>query len=95
MPLNIFSRYVMKNLTFVTVFVTLTLALIIMMTQSLRFLELVINSGASSSSFWLLAVLALPRFLEVILPIAFMIAGIFVYNRMTCLLYTSPSPRDS
>lgn len=62
---------------------SLTLAVVIFLTQSLRFLELVINSGASSLSFWILTLLALPRFLEVILPLALMAATIFIYNRMT------------
>lgn len=80
---KIFDAYVIKNLSIATAFIAVTLAVIILMTQSLRFLELIINSGASSRAFWMLAFLALPRFFEVILPIAFMVAGIFTYNRMT------------
>jgi len=64
------------------VFTAITLAVIIMLTQSLRFLELVISSGASSFSLWILTFLALPRFFEVILPIALMIGTVFIYNRM-------------
>ena len=79
---KIFDAYIIKNLSFATVFIAVTLATIILMTQSLKFLELIINSGASSSAFWQLSFLALPRFFEVILPIAVMIATIFVYNRM-------------
>lgn len=56
---------------------------IIMLTQSLRFLELVIESGASSLSFWLLTALALPRFFEIILPLALMASVLFIYNRMS------------
>ena len=83
MNFNIFNLYVIKNLSLVTAFIAVTLAAIILMTQSLKFLELIINSGASSSAFWQLAFLALPRFFEIILPIALMIGSIFVYNRMT------------
>jgi len=54
-----------------------------MLTQSLRFLELIISSGASSLSLWVLTFLALPRFFEVILPIALMIGTVFIYNRMS------------
>lgn len=79
----IFDRYLFKNLLIATVFVSVTLAAVIFLTQSLRFLELVINSGASSTAFWILTFLALPRFFEIILPIALMAATVFVYNKLT------------
>lgn len=80
---RIFDGYLLRSLTAATVFTALTLAAIILLTQSLRFLELVINSGASSISFFVLTLLALPRFFEIILPIALMIATVFIYNRMS------------
>ncbi len=61
----------------------MTLAAIVFLTQSLRFLELVIDAGASGTAFWVLTLLTMPRFLEIILPIALMAATLFVYNRMT------------
>ncbi len=63
-------------------FITLSLAGVVFLSQSLRFLELVMESGASSLSFWILTSLALPRFFEIILPLALMIAIFFIYNRM-------------
>ncbi len=78
----VFDRYLMKNLLLATLFIAMSLAMVIMLTQSLRFLELIINSGASSFSFVLLTLLAMPRFFEVILPIALMIGIVFIYNRM-------------
>jgi lipopolysaccharide export system permease protein len=79
----IFDRYIFKDLIVATVFVAVVLALVILLTESLKFLELIINSGASSGSFWILTLLSMPRFFEIILPIATMAATIFVYNRMT------------
>ena len=79
----VFDRYLMKNLLWATLFTALSLAAVIMLTQSLRFLELIINSGASSFSFFALTFLAMPRFFEVILPIALMIGVVFIYNRMS------------
>lgn len=79
----LYDRYVFKGLALATLFTAITLAAIILLTQSLKFLELIINSGASSSAFWTLTFLALPRFFEVILPIALMISTIFIYNRMS------------
>lgn len=79
----VFDRYLLKNLLWATLFTSVSLAMVIMLTQSLRFLELIIDSGASSLSFFVLTMLAMPRFFEVILPIALMIGTIFIYNRMS------------
>ena len=81
--MNIFDRYIFKNLLTATVFVSLVLVVLILLTQSLRFLELVMDSGASALSFWILTLLALPRFFEIILPLSVMAGVLFVYNRMT------------
>ncbi|MEM8833221.1 MAG: LPS export ABC transporter permease LptF [Pseudomonadota bacterium] len=79
---SLYDRYLLKNLFAGLLITACVLTAIIFLTQSLKFLELIIESGASSATFWLLAVLALPRFFEVILPIALMITVIFIYNRM-------------
>jgi lipopolysaccharide export system permease protein len=79
----VFDRYLFKGLAIATVFIAVTLAMIIFLTQSLRFLELVMDSGASGVAFLLLTLLALPRFFEIILPLALMAGILFVYNRMT------------
>lgn len=81
--MRIVDGYVLKNILIATVFVTLVLSVLILLTQSLRFLELVIGSGASGLSFWALTLLTLPKFLEVILPLSLMAAVLFVYNRLT------------
>ncbi len=81
--MKLFDFYLFKNIAIASVFIAFTLAAVIFLTQSLRFLELVIESGASSTTFWILTVLALPRFFEVILPLSVMAATIFIYNRMT------------
>ena len=78
----VFERYMLRNIAIATVFVGLTLSVIIFLTQSLRFLELVIESGAPSAAFWQLTFLALPRFMEVILPLAVMAGVVFIYSRM-------------
>lgn len=78
----VFDRYIFRNILIATVFTALVLAGIILLTQSLRFLDLIVNSGASGKAFWILTMLALPRFFEVILPIALMAAVVFIYNKM-------------
>lgn len=78
----LFDRYLFKTLLIATVFVAVVLTSVIFLTQSLRFLELVISSGASGGAFWMLTLLALPRFFEIIVPIALMAATVFVYNKL-------------
>lgn len=81
-PMKIFDRYLFKALCIATCFIAVVLTFIIFLTQSLRFLEIVMNSGAAASAFWMLTGLALPRFLEVILPLSLMSATLFLYNKM-------------
>jgi lipopolysaccharide export system permease protein len=81
--LSLFDRYMLRNLAITAVIISLTLVILVFLSQSLRFLELVMESSASSFSFWLLTLLALPRFFEVIVPIGMLAATVFVYNRMT------------
>lgn len=81
--MRIVDSYVFRNVLVATVFITLVLAVLILLTQSLRFLELVMNSGASGLSFWILTILTLPKFLEVIMPLGLMAGVVFVYNRLT------------
>lgn len=76
------TRYLFKNLFSVTVFVAVTLALVIWLSQSLRLLELVANSDAPPGLFLKLIALTLPRFLEVILPLALVAGILFTYNKM-------------
>lgn len=83
MRIGIIDRYVFRSLLLATVFVTAVLAVVILLTQSLRFLELVLNANASAWSFWVLTLLALPRFLELIVPLGLMAAVLFIYNRLT------------
>ena len=76
------TRYISKNLIGVTFFVTLVLTMVIWLTKSLHFLEIMIDSNAPVGSFMKLIFLSLPKPLEVILPIALMTAILFVYNKM-------------
>ncbi|MGH1377874.1 MAG: LptF/LptG family permease [Alphaproteobacteria bacterium] len=81
--MKIFNSYLLKNLFIATAFIAVILAFVIFLTQSLRFLEIIINAGAAGSAFIVLTSLALPRFFEVILPLSVMAATLFLYNKMT------------
>src|SRR5690606_33954161 len=68
------TRYLIKNLLSSTVFIALTLTMVIWLTLSLKILELVANSDAPASLFVKLVALSLPRFLEIILPLSLVAA---------------------
>jgi lipopolysaccharide export system permease protein len=73
----------LKQVIGVTIFVTTILCFAIWLTQSLRLVDLIINRGLPLSMFAYLAVLLLPRFLAIVLPIAVFCATIFTYNRLS------------
>ncbi|TVQ81943.1 MAG: LptF/LptG family permease, partial [Micavibrio sp.] len=76
------TRYITKNILMSALFVLLILLAVIWLTQSLRFLELIVNSNAPVSLFMKMIALSLPRFPEIIIPVALVAAVIFSYNRM-------------
>jgi lipopolysaccharide export system permease protein len=77
------SRYVLRHLVIVTLLVTVTLTCAIWLTQSLRFVELIVNRGLTVGTFFYLTLLLLPSFLWLMLPIALFTAVLFTYLRLT------------
>jgi lipopolysaccharide export system permease protein len=77
------SRYVLRQLAIVTLLVTVTLTCAIWLTQSLRFVELIVNRGLGIGTFFYLTLLLLPSFLWLMLPIALFTAVLFTYLRLT------------
>ncbi len=77
------TRYVFRQVATVMFFITLCLTLAIWLTQSLRFVDLIVNRGLPVVEFLYLSMLLLPRFLAVILPVALFAAVLFTYNRLT------------
>lgn len=62
--------------------VTVGLLCIVWLTQSLRFIELIVTKGVSVALFLRLTGLLLPSFLITVLPIALFAVVLFTYNRM-------------
>ena len=80
--MKLFDRYVMTQIGLTLVIVSVTLTLLILLTQSLKFLEVIISSGASAGSFLTLMLLAVPKFAEAVLPVSMMIATMFITHKM-------------
>lgn len=76
------DRYIFRQLFWWTVTIAICLTCVVWLTQSLRFVEMIINRGASAPIFLYLTLLLLPTFLQLILPIATFTAVMFGYNKM-------------
>ncbi len=76
------DRYVFRQLFTALLAVTLGLVALIWLTQSLRFVELVVNRGLSLRVFLELTGLLIPNFVAVILPITTFVVVQFVYQRL-------------
>ena len=76
------DAYIFWQLLTVTVFVTATLTCVVWLTQSLRFVEMIVNRGLSAPLFVYFTLLLLPTFLTIIMPIALFAGTLFIYNRL-------------
>ncbi len=76
------DRYVLRQLAWALLAVTGGLVALIWLTQSLRFVELVVNRGLSFGVFLQLTGLLIPNFVAVILPITTFVVIQFVYQRL-------------
>jgi lipopolysaccharide export system permease protein len=76
------DRYILRQCFGVMIFVTAALSAAIWLAQSLRLIDLIVNRGLSADVFLYLAVLILPRFLDIVLPIGAFIAVLFTFNRL-------------
>src|SRR5438105_8113200 len=82
-PMNSLNRYIFWQCLSMMVFVTAALSAAVWLAQSLRLIDLIVNRGLSIELFLYLALLILPRFLDIVLPIGAFIAVLFVFNRLT------------
>ena len=79
---NRMDRYILRQLLWWTAAAALCLTCIVWLTQSLRFVEMIINQGLSTAMFLYLTMLLLPTHVALILPIALLIAVLITYQRM-------------
>lgn len=82
-PMTCSFRYMCRQLIWPLFFIAVAMAGVIWLTQSLRFVDLILNRGLPAHTFFYLAVLVLPMVMSVLLPVAFFIAVVFAYTKMT------------
>lgn len=76
------SRYLLRTLILSLLFVTLAVTAAVWLAQSLRYVDVVVENGAPLHMFIWLALLTLPTFLALTLPIALFVAVLFTYHRL-------------
>lgn len=77
-----YSRYIITNLAESTLFIASSLTCLIWLTQSLRFVDLIVNQGLEMMAFTYLTTMLLPSLLGFMLPIALAISVMFTYHKL-------------
>src|SRR5690606_40339570 len=72
------SRYIAKQIAVVAVFVTFALTAAVWLSQSLRFVDMIINHGLPLGLSLYFLALMMPSLLVLVLPVSLFIAVIFV-----------------
>lgn len=80
--MSILNRYIFKQLLLGFILVCLGMVALVWLSQSLRMIDWIVNKGVSFGLFLRLTVLVLPNFISVIMPLAFFIVLLFVYQRL-------------
>lgn len=82
MSMQIYSKYIARQLVHATLLITISLTSIVWLMQALRFIDYIVNQGVSILLFLKLTLLLVPSLLMTILPPAFFCAVIFTYNKL-------------
>jgi lipopolysaccharide export system permease protein len=76
------DRYILRQLALGLVLITVGLVALIWLTQSLRYIQIIVNHGLSPLVFLRLTSLLIPSFIAVILPITCFIVVLLIYARL-------------
>ncbi|WP_420404074.1 LPS export ABC transporter permease LptF [Nisaea sp.] len=77
------DRYVIRQILAAMIIVVVSLTCVIWLSQSLRFIDMIVNRGLPLATFVYFTVLLMPTWLSLVLPIACFAATMFVYSRMS------------
>lgn len=77
------NLYLIQQIVTAMVFIVVSLTCVIWLSQSLRFVDLIVNRGLPIHTFIVLTVMLMPTWLSIVLPIAAFAGTLFVYNKMT------------
>src|SRR3546814_19837626 len=91
-------RYLSGQIVTAMVFIVVSMTCVIWLSQSLRFVDLIVNRGLPIPSFIYLTLMLMPTWLSIVLPIAAFAGPVFVYTKLTndresvVLAAAGPSP---
>ena len=77
-----FSLYIMRQILGPLTLLTFGFTGVIWLTQSLRFVDLIVNKGLSLGLFLYMTLLLLPSLLAIILPVALFAAVLYAYHQL-------------
>lgn len=80
--MSLLHRYLLRQILTVFAFTITAITIVVLFTQSFRLLSLVIDNSASLGIFLQMALLVIPTFLGIVLPIGLAAAVIFIYQRL-------------
>lgn len=80
--MTIVFRYIFKKLFNATLGLSFILIGIVWLTQSLRFIEIIVNHNISLKTYFSLVVCLIPDLLSTILPICLLISGLYTYHKL-------------
>ena len=81
-PMKGLNRYILRQLAVPMLFITLALTGVVWLTQSLRFVDMIVNRGLSAAEFLYITFLLMPGILVLILPISLFCAILYAYHRL-------------
>ena len=76
------NTYFAKQLVLAFMVVVISLTCVVWLSQSLRFIDLIVNRGLPLPTFIYLTILLLPTWLSIVMPIAIFASSLYIYNRM-------------
>lgn len=80
--MNSITRHMTSQILTVAIAASVILCTAVVLQQSIRFIDLIVNRGLPASDLAYLSLLITPRILSVVLPVAVFGATIFTYHRM-------------
>lgn len=80
--MNLIDRYLFRQLLGPTLLATVAFSTVMLLGQSLTFLDLIVNQGQSAAVFLKITLLSLPSVVSMILPITIFVASLVALNRL-------------
>ncbi|MBN9543011.1 MAG: LptF/LptG family permease [Alphaproteobacteria bacterium] len=76
------NRYISKSLIYPILLVIFTFTFLVWLTQSLRFIDFIVNKGIDVGIIFTVTMLMMPTFINMVLPISVCIGIVFFYHKM-------------